>query len=395
MAASLSGPLVLPLRRVGSRHLTKGSSLASFYVGEISVGSPPKTMQVTFDTATGNVLLPHRACEDQACRERRRYSPQGSLSAMDVNLAGDAVEVGHRLAADNTTRDTVMLEYSQSDFGLGQAQTVTVRDRLCVQAGDEPSGTGCVDLTVLTAVSMKGDAFHLMPGDGIVGLGLEGLAPGCPLCSFLGRLFESSAGRVLPQIGLALGAEHGELHLGGHDLASLGAPLHWFPVDHPEMGYWQVAIQAVRLGNQTLDSCRHGCHGIVDSGTSRLGVQKGARPEALRSALSGGLARASNEAGRLGCQGPALSFDLGGMVLTLEAQDYADGDCSLLLGDVEVPEDEFDDVYTFGSVLLRRYYAAFDWKEKKLGFAPLAQRRDSASFVSQTIPDDLAGVLHV
>lgn len=391
----MSSSLVLPLRRVGPRQPTGGSSAASFYVGEISIGAPPKTLEVVFDTASGNVLLPHRACGDPACLQRKRYSPWESLTAMDVNLAGEAAEAGHRFAADDTARDTVMMEYSQSDFGLGQTEAVAVRDRLCVkETGDKPKGIGCVDLSLLAAISMKGDPFDSMPGDGIVGLGLGGLVAG-PLCSFFERLLEGSTAKVLPQFGLALGAEHGELHLGGHDLASLGAPLSWFPVDHPEAGYWQVAIQAVRIGNWTLDDCRHGCHGIIDSGVSRLGVQKGARLEALSSALSDGLARGSKEARALGCQGPTLSFDLGGMVLTLEAQDYADGDCSLLLGPLDVPEDEFDDIYTFGSALLRRYYAAFDWKEKKLGFAPLAKRHGGTSVVSQAIPDDLAGVLHV
>lgn len=34
-------------------------------------------------------------------------------------------------------------------------------------------------------------------------------------------------------------------------------------------GFWEVSVQAVRLGNRTLDSCESGCRGIIDTGASR------------------------------------------------------------------------------------------------------------------------------
>merc|ERR1719428_1536753 len=100
-------------------------------------------------------------------------------------------------------------------------------------------------MAMLAALNMDNKPFLCMPNDGIVGLGLQSLAVG-PTSSFLGRLFEGSTG-VLPQFGIALAGLRGELHLGGHNSARLAAPLRWFSVDHPEQGYWQVAIQGVRV----------------------------------------------------------------------------------------------------------------------------------------------------
>lgn len=373
----LTGSVVVPLRKAS---LSLKSDVASFYVGDISVGYPAQTLSVAFDTASGNVLLPHRACRSLSCLAHRRYSPWESLTAMDANAVGGAARDGHRYGAKNMSRDGVVLDYTQSDLGEGQVQAVLVRDSVCVGA----EARACVDMSVLAAVKMQDTPFLRMPCDGIVGLGLTGLSAG-PMSSFLERLLEGSV-NVVPHFGIALGAENGELHLGGHDLARISEPVRWFAVDHPEQGLWQVAIQAVRVGNLTVDECRHGCHGVVDSAVSRLGVQANRMPPLL-AALTSTLSKHD------GCQGPDLTFDLGGMQLTLGAHEYAGSNCEPMLGPLQLQEPEFVGVYALGTLVLRRYYAAFDWDQRRLGFAPLVSNVPSQRSVS--LPESLAGVLLV
>lgn len=300
---------------------------------------------------------------------------------MDVNEAGEAVQVGRRIAAGYGSRDAAVVSFTQSDLGTGEVEAVFVRDTVCMGAGGAAAGRACTDLALLAATHMDERPFRYMPSDGVVGLGLAGLAAG-RMCSFLERMLPP--GSALPQFGLALGAEHGELHLGGHDPARLKGPLRWFPVDHPEVGLWQVSVQSVRVGNVTVDDCRRGCHGVVDSAVSRLGVQS-SKLHALRSRLA--VASADQNSG---CSGPDLTFELGGLALTLEANDYTDGDCTPLLGKLDLEEPDWVGVYAFGATFLRRYYAAFDWQHRRLGFAPLA---GSAS--SQTVAKALEGVLMV
>ena len=47
----------------------------------------------------------------------------------------------------------------------------------------------------------------------------------------------------------------------------------WFIAQTPDFvcqdGFWEVSVQAVRLGNRTVDSCESGCRGIIDTGASR------------------------------------------------------------------------------------------------------------------------------
>jgi cathepsin D len=378
-SAPLTGSIVVPLKRTD---LKMGSRTeASFYTGDVSIGFPPQTLSVVFDTSSGNVLLPHRACRSPSCLEHHRYSPWESLTAIDVRADGRAAVQGHRYATRNMSRDGVSMVYTQSDLGEGEVQTVIVRDNVCV--GDEGNGA-CVDMSLMAAVKMEDKPFRRMPCDGIVGLGMEGLSQG-PMSSYFARLMQGSS-NVVPHFGLVFGVDAGELHIGGHNLARIAHPLRWFPVDHPQQGLWQVAIQAVRVGNSTVDDCRRGCHGVVDSGVSRLGVQANRMPQ-LQAALTSVLSKHHS------CQGPDLTFDLGGMSLTLSAQDYAGSNCQPMLGPLDLEEPEFVGVYTLGALFLRQYYAAFDWENQKVGFAPLHSGQESVK--SSSLPENLEGILLV
>merc|ERR1719253_2263393 len=230
---------------------------------------------------------------------------------MDVNVDGDAVDKGHRFTRHGLVRTGVSVDFTQADLGEGYAKSVVVRDHVCM-AGDKSDA--CVDIEVVTAINMEDVPFRAMPNDGIVGLGLESLAAG-HLLSFMARLFEGSK-NVLPQFGISFGPEGGDIYFGGQS-PLLKSPIQWLPVDHPDGGYWQVEIKSVRVGGKVVDSCSRGCHGVVDSGTSHLGVQSyrihNLRPELVTKVLP-----------VTGCTGPTLEFDLGAVVLTLEAADYSD-----------------------------------------------------------------------
>jgi len=352
-------PLVKPRKVHLKRKKARQNHVATLYVGKVTAGEPPQEFTVIFDTSSGHVLVPHAACKSPACVEHRRYHPRNSTTASDVNVDGDLVDKGHRFARNGLVRQGVSVDFTQSDLGEGMAKCVVVRDNVCIE-GDK--GDACVDLELVAAIQEEDTPFRAMPNDGIVGLGLDSLAAG-PKMSFMSRLMGESK-NVLPQFGISLGPDSGDIFFGGQD-PSLKSPLQWVPVDHPDSGYWQVDIKSVRVGGVIVDECRRGCHGIIDSGTSHLGVQS-YRLHNLRPTLKTQVLPAE------GCTGPALEFDLGSTVITLGAKDYSDESCTPAIGALNLEEPAFVGVYAFGESVLRRYYVGFDWANKQVGFAPVS-----------------------
>mmetsp|Transcript_13702 Transcript_13702/g.25685 ORF Transcript_13702/g.25685 Transcript_13702/m.25685 type:complete len:408 (+) Transcript_13702:82-1305(+) len=365
-------PLVVRLQRVEGLHDSH------FYVGKVFLGHPsPQEMQVLFDTASGHLLVPHTACRSHACKKHKRYSPWKSAKATDVNANGKPVKEGERLVKGQVTRDAVTVEFTQADLGEGAARAVLVHDDVCL--GTEYGQKVCTGLDVMTAIKMDDELFEAMPYDGMLGLSMAGLSSGTG-CVFFAQLMQSNPG-FLPQFGLSLGAQSGEIFFGGHDSSRLAEPLRWFPVLHPDDGFWEVAVKQVRLGNLTLDACQPSCRGIVDTGASRLGVQE-ENFEAVRAALARGEALVGG-----GCKGADLEFDLGELTLKLRAEDYLAGAaCTPQLGSLSLDPKEYHGVYAFGESVLRRYYAAFDWQGKRIGFAPVAQRRVALGGSSSSLP---------
>lgn len=368
-ATSSEDAVVVPLKRLPARKTRAGVNHrhtdASFYVGNITIGEPPQQLSVFFDTGSGHVLVPHKGCKNKTCLEHQRYSPWASSSAVDVNHDGSPVQANSRVAKGPANRSFATLEFTQGDLGDGVAKGVLVRDHVCLSSGAEGhrSHRACADLALLAATQEDAMPFEAMPADGIIGLGLSGLSVSA-LSSFRSTLLSGSRG-ALSEFGMSLGPTGGEIVFGGRAAVdSFAGPLEWFPVVHPEMGFWQLDIVRVRVGGQLVDRCLHGCHAIIDTGSSHLGVQANRREKVMRELQFTHLAN-----GR--CQGPDLQLDLArGLSLSISAADYSDPDCNPELGPLSLEEPEFIGIYSLGTNVIRRYYTAFDWESNRIGFAP-------------------------
>jgi len=363
-ASAGADPLVVHLHKARPKVLA-GSAVpdsVNLYVGSIFVGShDPQEFKVIFDTSSGHLLLPHYRCQSSSCKEHRQYEPKKSHTAVDVNADGSPVQKGKRIATGKVTRDVVTVEFTQADLGTGAAQGVLVQDEVCIRAEAKTIGRTCTNVAVLAAIKMEDAPFRVMPSDGIIGLGLSSLSTS-PMCNFLQRFLAASPG-MLPQFGMTLGPDSGELYLGGQNPASMTGPLQWFPVTQPADGLWQVQIKAVRVGGRTVDRCHGGCRGVVDTSASHLGVQQASLPKLVAALV------ASPDANGV-CSGPDLEIILDGLTICLQAQDYGDASCKPALGPLMLEEPKDGGVYVFGETVLRHFYAAFDWEALRVGFAP-------------------------
>lgn len=241
----------------------------------------------------------------------------------------------------------------------------------------------CQEMNLVTATSMSADPFETFEFDGVFGLGLDSLAT-TPMFSFSSRL--GADGR-LAQFGLFLASgsdQSSELAVGGYNPARLQTPLAWTPVQSPEHGFWQVGIKAIRIGDEDLDICEdRKCRGIVDTGSSHMGV-----PRSHMAEIHGMLA--SSAKGLTDCRfakSPDISLELvGGISITLRAKDYmrpiptedakARGSerqrkiCKPRLVPLSLPKPLSRNTFILGEPVLMRYYTVFQWEEKKprIGF---------------------------
>lgn len=260
----------------------------------------------------------------------------------------------------------------------------------------------CVDLRVVMATEMTEEPFHAFAFDGVLGLGLEALAL-APEFSFFGMM---SRTRHLkhPSFGVFLADsddEHSEISFGGYSPDHVQSELTWAPVASPDLGYWQVQITGLRIGNRSVDWCDDGlCRAVVDTGTSLLAVPRLFADE-LQEALEGPLRDPAPTGAEEGvdcrkAEGATLYFELAGMTLSLAPGDYsrqaiqmsdedlAEGEvsdtpadqasdgrstqCKPSLMPIELPEPLGPKLFIWGEPVLRKYYTVYDWEEKRIGF---------------------------
>lgn len=378
-----SSPYIVKLDRQSRQGLTSnGADLtvytATLHLGEAKPGRKPQELRVVFDLSSGQVVLPSKECRDVTCLKHNRYNKWASQTAQDIN--GDGMPVHPTKALVNALeteevggRDGLEIGVELVDLGPGEVKGEMVKDKVCLST--EHGEMKCSMLAIVAAKSMSDLPFRVLPNDGIVGLGMDGVSLS-PQFSFLKHfLVDRLGGRnVAQQFGLFLGGSTGgEIAFGGYDAKRVESPIVWVPVTNPEQGFWQMEILAVRLGNQTLDVCNNaegGCRGIVDTGASQLSVpaiMASPLEEVLRTSLIGA-------SGRDGSTDLQLVFD--GATVTIPAASYAGGPgclnnpaaCRPMLARHHIADPIGRGVFVLGDSVLRPYYTVFDLQAKRIGF---------------------------
>jgi hypothetical protein len=389
-------PKVLKLERQSvmlPKNALHAGKRKNFYSAKIEVGTPAQEFHMTFDLGGGTMILPSQKCTDPACLERRRYDRWISESAEDIQANGQLVEQKRRKTLLQR-RDRGTLGLNSMDVGSGKVKGVFVRDQVCVQAsmddGSQDKEGRCFPLAMLVANEMSDMPFLLEPYDGAVGLGLKGMSVSNEF-NFLAAFHNGYGTQALHNgvfypnsFGLHIGTDQdgGEITFGGYDVKRLTHPLKWAPVADPEEGRWQVAITAIRMGNNTFDGCRdRACRAAIDYSSSLLGV-----PSGLARGIEGVLSKLTPKSGfGDGCQHlaiPDLHLDLSDDVtLTIPAEDFISDfgtkddkpllstSCKPLLSHHDSDETVGQDVFVLGESTLRRYYTFFNADLLSVGFS--------------------------
>jgi len=318
-------------------------------------------------------------------------------------------------------------------FGTGQITGEFVRDKVCLGFPSNPeegsvlqsnaSGQTCLEMNVVMAVKMSTQPFKSFNFDGIMGLGLSSLALSDEFSFFdlvakSGKVRSAHFGVFLTEGDVE--GEESEIAIGGYNENRLMHPLAWSPVAMADFGYWQVRILAVRVDGIELDVCKDGtCRGVVDTGTSHLGIPAPHDREvaSLLTVDAGDL---------LDCRlahTPVMEIELESINITLSAENYmrrlplregvnvgsATGvvlpandshavasvtseptplldenqtvvtrHCRPRLMPVNLPEPVGPKLFILGEPVLHRYYTVYDWKGLQVGFSLANNARNNA-----------------
>lgn len=364
---------VSALRGLDATATGRGRSKKMAFFGTISVGEPPQNFSVVFDTGSGNLILPSKRCEDEACIVHKRY---------DTTLSTSSVAAQCDPAASPATDADDQLIIS---FGTGKITGSCVRERICV-------GVACSEGAFVLASEESTTPFATFKFDGILGLGRDSLANG-PAFSFLARLDESHVLKR-PVFGVFLSYsddETSEVTFGDANQEHLASELFWVPAGGTS-GYWEVQIDDIYIGKKAQNLCRN-CRVAVDTGTSEL-AGPSRIVDQIRRRL-GVMPDCSNYKSL-----PKIGFAVQGRILSLDPEDYVDRydedgvkNCQASLMDLDVPPPK-GPLFVFGIPFLQKYYTLYDHENSRVGFAVAKHKGQIPSSIMLVTQDSFLARRH-
>ncbi|KAF9928920.1 Vacuolar protease A [Mortierella alpina] len=309
------------------------------YYGEISIGSPPQTFSVVFDTGSSNLWVPSTHCSSIACFLHRRYN-----SAESSTFKANGTEFGIQ-------------------YGSGALEGIISSDHV------EVGGVVIKKQDFGESVKEPGLAFAFGKFDGIFGLGYDtisvlGVVP--PFYNLVNQKLIDE-----PVFGFHMGnadsASGGQMTLGGHDPSLYEGELQWHDVRRK--GYWEINLNKIKLGDEEVEL---DAGGVIDTGSSLIVLNTN-----LAEMINTQLGAKKNWAGQytIECDQvaslPSFSFFFGKKEYKLEGADYvlnAGGSCISGFMGMDFPE-AMGDLWIVGDVFLRKYYSVYDLGNNRVGFA--------------------------
>ncbi|NXS52840.1 CATEA protein, partial [Brachypteracias leptosomus] len=315
------------------------------YYGVVSVGTPPQTFTVVFDTGSSNFWVPSAYCISEACRMHQKFK---SFLSVSYEHGGEAFSL---------------------QYGTGQLLGVAGKDTLQI------SNISIKGQDFGESVFEPGVTFALAHFDGVLGLGYPSLAVGNALPVFDSIMNQQLVEEPVFSFYLKRGDDTengGVLILGGIDHSLYKGSIHWVPVT--EKSYWQIHLNNIKIQGR-VEFCSHGCEAIVDSGTSlitgpssqirRLQEYIGASPSHTGEFLV--------DCRRLSSL-PHISFTIGHHEYKLTAEQYIIKSieeqtfCMSGFQSLDIPT-RAGPLWILGDVFMSAFYCIFDRGNDRVGFA--------------------------
>uniref|UniRef100_H0XYN6 Peptidase A1 domain-containing protein n=1 Tax=Otolemur garnettii TaxID=30611 RepID=H0XYN6_OTOGA len=330
------------------------------YVGLITIGTPPQTFRVVFDTGCADFWLPSVFCYTQSCNTHERFDPQSSST---FNFPSGELR-------------TVKLSYGSGEI-VGVIAYDTLKEHpFLPQIGDLED----INQAFVLSTSVDQAFGSFVEFDGILGLAYPELAQvrRTPVFDKLwkkGRISENLFAFYLTRKKKNAGGKRGSmLMLGGVDHSYYSGELRWVPVT--KQRYWQVALDSITV-NGTIIACHDGCQAILDTGCS---VVDGPNEDVLQIQNIIHAQPSFNNMYVIDCntttQLPDVVFVIGGINYPVPARSYirkflqeAFGTCVSAFE--SFPDNTFGSkTWILGDLFLSLYFSIYDRANNRVGLAP-------------------------
>lgn len=352
--ANAAKQLKIPLMYVGQNNTYLGRSPvpeplscdeAMRYVGVVTLGTPPQSFKVLFDTGSSNLWVPSSKCVDSniGCTGRSKY---------DKDASSTYKKNGRRF---------------KMTYESGMVRGTLSRDDLGV-AGVSVRGQMFGEITHTT-----GDVFKVVTFDGIFGLGYPDISEKDVVPPFDNMLKQELVTEPLFSVFLSSTPSQqdgGEILFGGVNSERYTGDITY--TDVTKKGYWQFSMDSLQVGSKSIVTSP--TEVVVDSGTT---VMAGPKEEIER--INKYLRATPGPRGtyRVKCKNipnmPKAVFTIAGRQFEFEAKDY--------IRQVQSPDkvrcysgfEEYDGtVWVLGQVFMRHIYTIFDRGHNRIGFAQVA-----------------------
>lgn len=307
---------------------------AQFY-GPISLGNPPQTFQVIFDTGSSNLWVPSKDCKN--CGFKPKYHSEQS-SSYQKNGTEFNIRYGSGPVSGFFSGDTCAVG------------TVAAKGQLFAEIMD---------------VSGLGLAFKVGKFDGILGMAFQTISVNNVPPVFVNMV---NQGLLDPVFAFFLSNEDGkdgEMDLGGIDAKHYTGELQYYPVSSET--YWEMKMDDMTIDGVSVTKVRKA---IVDTGTSML-----AGPPSEVKAIAQKVGATSIGRGEytIPCDGgKPIVIVLGGQQFELKPGDVVIPDqslCIFAMVGIDIPA-PMGPLWILGDPWIRKYYSVFDYGNKRMGFAP-------------------------
>ncbi|CAL8282594.1 unnamed protein product [Merluccius merluccius] len=317
---------------IADEQMTNDADLA--YYGVISIGTPPQSFKVIFDSGSSNLWVPSIYCNSAACNNHKKFNPTIS-STFRQNGQSLSIQYGTGSMRGYLGYDTVTvggIAVNNQIFGLSESEAPFMQ---------------------------------YMRADGILGLAYPRLAASGATPVFDNMMREGLVNQDMFSVYLSKNSAQGSVvTFGGIDSNHYYGAITWIPLSNQL--YWQIAMDSVTVNGQVV-ACNGGCQAIVDTGTSMIvGPQYD-----IANIASGVGANSQNGQYMVNCnsisQMPDVVFQIHGQQFSIPASAYVRQ--SQYSGCHTGFSNGGNSLWILGDVFIRQYYSIFNRAQNMVGLA--------------------------